>query len=81
VGHFKRTCSRKQIFDNSKKQIEPTIKYDRDFSDLVERLGFSKLYKYLVQELVMLRTIFNTLLYCHPSQKNIGLNNYRPHPF
>jgi len=81
LGHFKRTCSRKQNFDNSKQHIESTIKYDSDFSDLVERLGFSKLYRFSVQELVTLRTIINTLLYCHPSQKNIGSNNYRPHPF
>jgi len=57
VGHFKRTCTRKQNFDNSKQNVESTIKYDSDFSVLVERLGFSKLYRFSVQELVMLRTI------------------------
>lgn len=72
VGHYKKTCLKKQIFDSQKRPNVPTsITFEPEFLKIAKLLRSLQINSISVPELLQLRTIIDTLIYFNPSNKNI----------
>jgi hypothetical protein len=72
VGHYKKTCLKKQIFDSQKRPNVPTsITFEPEFLKIAKLLRSLQINPISVPELLQLRTIIDTLIYYNPSNKNI----------
>jgi len=82
IGHIKRTCSKKQVYNKTKRnpsqstKILPTsISFEQEFLESARGLTQLRNHEVSLDELLKIRTIVNTLIYYYPTHNKSRGNN------